>query len=107
MSKKTTLKRPGERQKIDRALLLKVAANARLNLTEQEIQKFLPQLGAVLESFSKIDEIDVSKEEPSFQPIPLKNVFREDKAGKCLSQEEALANTQHKKDGYFKGPRVV
>lgn len=93
--------------KVDRELLLKVAANARLNLAEAEIKKFLPQLEAVLESFSKLDGLDVSKEEPSFQPLPLKNVFREDKAGKCLSREDALSNTQHKKDGYFKGPRVV
>ena len=93
--------------KVDRELLLKVAANARLNLTDAEVKKFLPQLGAVLESFSKLDELDVSREAPSFQPIQLKNVFREDKAGKCLSQEEALSNTRHRKGGYFKGPKVV
>ncbi len=93
--------------RVDKALLLKVAANARLNLSEAEVKKFLPQLEAVLESFSKLDRLDVSKEEPSFQPIALKNVFREDKVGKSLTQEEALANTTHKKDGYFKGPRVV
>ena len=93
--------------KVDRELLLKVAANARLNLTDAEIKKFLPQLAAVLESFSKLDELDVSKEIPSFQPIPIKNVLREDAPGRCLTQEEALSNTQHKKDGYFKGPKAI
>ena len=93
--------------KVDRELLLKIAANARLRLTEAEIKKFLPQLGAVLDSFSKLDKLDVSKEEPSFQPIPIQNVFREDKAGICLTNEEALSNTTHKKDGYFKGPKVI
>ncbi len=95
--------------RVDKELLLKVASNARLNLTEAEVKKFLPQMQDILGAFSKLDELDVSKEEPSFQPLPLKNVFREDKAeaGKCLSQEEALSNTIHKKDGYFKGPRVV
>lgn len=93
--------------KVDRELLLKVAANARLNLTEAEIKKFLPQLEAVLESFSKLDKVDIKGVEPSFQPIPLKNVFRDDKLGRCLSQEEALSNTKHKGDSYFKGPRVI
>ena len=95
--------------KIDRGTLLKVAANSRLSLSEAEVKKFLPQMDAVLESFSKLDELDVSKERPSFQPIPLKNVFREDRAvpENCLSNEEALANTPHKKGGYFKGPKVV
>ncbi len=93
--------------KVDRELLLKVAANARLNLTEAEIKKFLPQMEEILKSFSKLDTLDVSKVEPSFQPILIKNVFRADKARKCLTQQEALSNTTHKKDGYFKGPRVV
>ena len=93
--------------KIDKVLLLKVAENARLNLSEKEVQKFLPQLKDVLDFFSKLDKRDVSREQPSFQPIPLINVFREDKAEKCLSVEEALGNTSHKKDSYFKGPRVV
>jgi len=93
--------------KIDKELLLKVAENARLELSQREIKEFLPQLREILESFSKLDVLDVSQEKPSFQPLPLKNVFRDDKVEKCLSQKEALSNTKHKKDGYFLGPKVV
>ena len=93
--------------KVNKELLLEVAKNARLKLSEKEIEKFLPQFKEVLESFSKLDEIDVSKEEPSFQPIQMKNVFREDVVKESVSQETALSNTSHKKDGYFKGPRVA
>lgn len=93
--------------KIDRKLLLKVSENARLNLSEDEIKEFLPQLKEILEAFSKLNELDVSSEKPSFQPLELKNVSREDKAEKCLSQKDVLSNTQHKKDGYFLGPKVV
>ena len=92
---------------VDKKLLLRVAANARLNLTEAEIEKFLPQLQEILEAFSKLDEIDAAKEQPSFHPIKLKNVMRQDKVEKCLSQDEALSNTKNKKDGYFLGPRVT
>ncbi len=95
------------KQAIDKKLLLGVAKNARLNLSEKEITEFLPQLSEILESFGKLDELDVSKEKPSFQPIATKNVFREDKVEKCLSQKDALSNTKHKKDGYFLGPKVV
>jgi len=51
--------------------------------------------------------LDVSNEKPCFQPIKLENVSRQDNVGKCVSQEEALQNTKHKKDGYFMGPKVV
>jgi len=93
--------------KVDRELLLKVAANARLRLSEEEIEKFLPQFQDILDAFSKIDELDTKEVKPSFQPIARENVMRDDKVEKCLSQEEALSNTKHKKDGYFKGPKVV
>lgn len=93
--------------RVDRDLLLKIARNARLELTNLEIELFLPQLQEILDAFSKLDELEVSKEKPSFQPIEQKNMLRDDKVGKCLSQQQALSNTQHKEKGYFKGPRIV
>ena len=93
--------------KVDKELIRKVAENARLKLSEQEIEQFIPQLKEVLENFSRLDEIDTKEVKPSFQPVEIKNHVREDKTGKCLSQEDALRNAVHKKDGYFKGPRAV
>lgn len=93
--------------KVDKALLEHVASLARLELTEKEIKKFLPQLKEILEVFSKLDEVNTDNVEPSFQPVELKNVMREDEAKECLSQEDALKLTEHKKDGYFKGPKAV
>ena len=92
---------------VDKELVLRVAGNARLRLSGEEVKRFVPQLKEVLDYFSKLDKLDVSKEEPSFQPVPIANVFREDRVEGCLSQEEARANTKHRKGGYFKGPRVV
>ncbi len=95
------------RIKVDEVLVRKVADNARLSLTDAEVKKFIPQLNEVLEYFSMIDKLDVSNEEPSFQPVKVRNSLREDVVGKCLSREEALSNTQHKKGFYFKGPGVM
>ncbi len=95
------------KQKIDAELLQRVAKNARISLTESESRKFLKEMQEILDAFSKIDEVNVKKTKPSFQPIELKNVMRGDTAKKCLTQEEALSNTKHKEKGYFKGPRVV
>src|SRR3989344_18330 len=93
--------------KVDKELILKVAENARLELSEKEIDQFIKDFKEILEAFSKIDEVDTEGIEPSMQPVELKNALREDKSRPSLSQEEALANTEHKKDGYFKGPRAV
>ncbi|MBI2652079.1 Asp-tRNA(Asn)/Glu-tRNA(Gln) amidotransferase subunit GatC [Candidatus Woesearchaeota archaeon] len=92
---------------VDRKLLEHVAELARLKLSEAEINKFLPQLKEALEFFSKLNEVNTNNVKPSFQPVEIRNAMREDKEEECISQEDALSLTEHKKDGYFKGPRAV
>ena len=93
--------------KVDKELIEHVATVARLNLTKKEIVEFIPELKEVLEAFSKLSEIKTDNVKPSFQPVELKNMTREDEVEKSLSQEKALENTKQKKEGYFKGPRAV
>lgn len=83
-----------------------VAAAARLELTEAEIKKFAKDLNNILLAFKDIDKVK-ARAEPSFQPLEIKDVLRNDKTEKCLTQEQALANTKHKESGFFKGPRAV
>ena len=92
---------------ISEKVLKRVAKNARIRLSQKELSQFALELKDVLDAFSKIDEVDVENETPSFQPLPIKNVFRQDISGKTLSQSQALSNTKHKKAGYFLGPKVV
>ncbi len=92
---------------IDKELIEHISDLARIKLTEAEIKRFLPQLKEILDAFSKLDKVDTKDTKPSFQPVELKNMMREDKVGKCLKQEEALSNSKEKKDGYFKGPMAV
>ena len=92
---------------VDRKLLEHVAEVARIKLSEEEIRKFLPQLKESLEFFSKLKEINTDNVKPSFQPVELRNAVREDKEKECLSQDDALSLREHKKDGYFKGPRAI
>jgi len=92
---------------INEDMIKHVADIARLNLTEEEIKRFTPQLKEVIESFSKLAKENTRGIKPSFQPIDIKNNMRDDKPGICLSQEKALENAGHKKDGYFQGPKAV
>ncbi len=93
--------------KIDKELIKKVATNARLKLTESEIKEFLPQLKEVLTNFETLQKAPTKNLQPSFQPIEIKNVTREDKTEPCLSQEDSLKNAKHKSNGYFKGPKAI
>jgi aspartyl-tRNA(Asn)/glutamyl-tRNA(Gln) amidotransferase subunit C len=93
--------------KVDKELIDNVAYVARLELSEKEKEKFVKEFKEILDAFSAVDKVDTSKVKNSFQPVELKNMAREDNVEPSFSQEKALANTQHKKDGYFKGPRAV
>ena len=93
--------------KIDKELIEHIADVARLRLTEKEKDKFVKELKEIISAFSKLDEVDTKNVDINLQPVELKNMLREDKEEKCLSQKEALSLTEHKKDGYFKGPKAV
>ena len=92
---------------INKELVERIANNAKLNLTDKEKDRFSNELKEIIDAFSKLDEVDTKDVDISLQPVELKNSLREDKAKECLSQEEALSLTEHRKDGYFKGPRAV
>ena len=92
---------------VDKDLIKHVAGVARLNLTNEEIEEFTPQLKEVLGHFEKLQEVNTEGIEPSFQPIKIRDSLREDNIQESLSQEEALRNAEHKKDGYFRGPAAL
>lgn len=92
--------------KVTPEIVRHVAAAARLELTETEIKKFSRDMNNILLAFKDIDKVK-ARIEPSFQPLEIKDVMRDDKPEPCLQQQEALANARHKEAGFFKGPRAV
>ena len=87
-------------------IVKKVAKIARLDLTEGEVKKFSKDLNDILSAFKDLDKAKANVE-PSFQPLEIKDVVRDDKSEDVFSQETALSNTKHKEKGFFKGPRAV
>lgn len=92
---------------VDEALIRRVAEIARLNLTPSEVKKFVPEFNEILATFSKLEKLDVGDTEISLHAVDVRNRMREDTPQSCLTPEETLAQTIHKKDGYFKGPRIL
>jgi len=84
-----------------------VAWLARLELTEEEKERFTRQLGQVLEHAEKIKSLSTREVEPTSHVVPLKNVMREDEVLPGLTREEALSNAPRREGGYFVVPRIV
>jgi aspartyl-tRNA(Asn)/glutamyl-tRNA(Gln) amidotransferase subunit C len=87
-----------------------VAELAHLELTEVEVQKFLPQLDSVLQYMQKLNELDTSQVEPMAQvtyPAAENPSLRPDQPQKCFEQDVALANAPDPSEGYFRVPQVI
>ena len=85
-----------------------VARLAKLDLSEAEINKFLPQLTKVVDFVSQLNEVDTKQVEPTSQTTGLENVFRPDKLqGETLTQDETLSGTELTQKGYFVVKQVI
>ena len=87
-----------------------VADLAHLELTEEEVKKFLPQLDSILEYMQKLNELDTSQVEPMAQvtyPASENPSLRSDQARSTFAQDEALANAPEPGVGCFKVPHVI
>lgn len=87
---------------ITKADVERVANLACIELNGEELQEFTLQLGAILEYFDELADIEAQppkKEED--------NVLRPDEVTTSLSQKEALSNAPRTEGGYFRGPRIL
>ena len=84
-----------------------VAGLARLELTEEDIATFEPQLEDILRYVKKLGEIDVSGIEPTAHANPVLNVMRPDESRPSMAAEQALANGPKRSRDQFVVPKVV
>ena len=84
-----------------------VARLARLDLTDDELERFTGQLGAVLEHAADIAALDIADVPPTAHPLPLTNVLRADEPVPSLDRDEVLAQAPAVEDGRFQVPRIL
>lgn len=89
---------------ITRDEVLHVASLAHLELTDDEVERFTEQLGAILEAVGKVAELDLTGVEPLSHPLDLVNVWAEDEPRPSWPIEEALANAPEAEDDHFRVP---
>ena len=89
---------------ISRDEVVHVARLARLDLSEEELERFGGQLSAILDAVGKVAELDLSGVEPTAHPLDLLNVWAEDEPRPSLRVEEAFANAPDREGGFFRVP---
>jgi aspartyl-tRNA(Asn)/glutamyl-tRNA(Gln) amidotransferase subunit C len=89
---------------ITREEVLHVAKLARLELTEDEVERLTGQLGAILEAVSKVSELDLSEVPPTSHPLDLVNAWREDEPLDSLGLDQVFANAPQREGDLFRVP---
>ena len=84
-----------------------VARLARLTLTDDELDRYTGQLADILRHAEDMAALDLEGVEPTFHPIPLRNVLRDDVVGPLSDRDEVLAAAPAAEDGMFRVPPVI
>ncbi len=84
-----------------------VAKLARIELNDEQKQKYSAQLENVLDYFEKLSQVDVEGVEPSAHAHSIYNVWRDDEPTPSMSIDDALLNAPAKRENQIVVPKVV
>ncbi len=84
-----------------------VAQLARLELSEDELAVFQPQLDAILAHVESLSQLDVEGIEPLAHTSPVFDRMRDDTPHESLAPEAVLANAPDLAQGQIRVPKVV
>jgi aspartyl-tRNA(Asn)/glutamyl-tRNA(Gln) amidotransferase subunit C len=89
---------------IDREQVLHVARLARLELSDEEIERMAGELSHILEHVERISALDLDGVEPTTHVVALENVLRADEPRPSMPRERALEPAPDPADGAFRAP---
>lgn len=88
------------------AEVARLAALARIDLSEDELARLAPQLEVILDAVAKVTDVP-DYVPPMSHALPLTNVFRADEVRPSLPVESVLAGAPSVEDDRFRVPRIL
>ncbi len=96
-----------EPHRITREDVAHVAALARLELSDEELELFTGQLAEVLDHAADVAALDLGGVARTAHPLALTNVLRPDELRPVLDREEVLAAAPSVEDHRFRVPPIL
>lgn len=84
-----------------------IAVLARLELTEEEKQRYAEQLSAIIDYAARLQAVDTRGIPPTSSVLPLHTALRPDQARPGLSPEDLFQNAPDVHNAQFKVPPVL
>ena len=92
---------------IGRDDVTRLADLARIQLTDEEIDRFAGEFDSIMHAVASVSEVATEDVPATSHPIAMTNVFREDVVENTLTQEQALAGAPAAEDGRFAVPQIL
>ena len=84
-----------------------LSALARVDATQQDLERMRAQLASILEHFRVLQEVDTTSVEPTGHAIAVENVMRDDTSRPSQTREQTLSNAPQAQEGYVRVRRVL
>ena len=84
-----------------------LASLARIDLSDDELDRLGAELPAILEHVKVVQQVASDDVRPMSHPIPVTNVFRADEVRPGLTPEQALAGAPDAEEQRFSVPQIL
>ena len=92
---------------VDTATVAKIAALARIKVSEAQLAAMVPELNGILAWVEQLGEVDVTGVEPMTAVIPNHLRLRDDVVTDGGIRDSVLANAPAAEHGFFGVPKVI
>lgn len=92
---------------VDTEQVRHIAKLARIAMSDEELERLVPELNNILGWVEQLGEVDTDGVEPLTAVIPNKLRLREDAVTDGDCRDEVLANAPNAEHGFFAVPKVI
>jgi aspartyl-tRNA(Asn)/glutamyl-tRNA(Gln) amidotransferase subunit C len=92
---------------LSRDEVAKLAALARIEMTEAELVELASQFGSILDSVARVQELNLDGVKATSHPQPLENIARPDVVQPSLTPEQALSGAPAQEEQRFRVPQIL
>lgn len=92
---------------LTREEVLHIAALARLELSDDEVERYRQQLSDILDYAARLQSLDTSHIPPTSSVLPARQVLRPDEPTPGLPRQTLLDGAPRVDDGQFRVPPVL
>jgi aspartyl-tRNA(Asn)/glutamyl-tRNA(Gln) amidotransferase subunit C len=93
--------------KLSREEVLHVAALARLDLGDDEVERLRQDLSSILTYVEKLSELDTAAVAPTSHVVAMRTPYREDEVLNTPDTAAALANAPRRDGDFFSVPAII